>query len=192
MEVTMRYARRGGEIIGVIVLVWLLIGVLAAWQRGYFKTGETNCATAGTIARTVITGPLNYAGVNPKVTYSNTTVVILEGDQPLGDDAHRYYDSLIRQLQDDPKHVQHIQNIWGDPLTAAAAQSIDGKAAYVRLNLAGQQGETLANESVGAVRNVVMRTPPPPQVRAYVSGPCHSPISDAAWQRHFAGQVPGQ
>ncbi|HEX2284435.1 MAG TPA: hypothetical protein VHI10_06340, partial [Mycobacterium sp.] len=59
---------RGGGIIGFIVLVWLLIGVLAAWQRDYFSTAESNCATAGSIALTVVSGPLNYAGVNPKVT----------------------------------------------------------------------------------------------------------------------------
>jgi hypothetical protein len=58
---------RGGGILGVIVLVWLLIGVVAAVQRGYFSTSETNCATAGSIALTVVVGPLNYMGVNPKV-----------------------------------------------------------------------------------------------------------------------------
>jgi Tfp pilus assembly protein PilW len=60
----MRYS----GVIGLIVLVWLLIGVLAVWQRGYFKGEEASCATAGNIALTVIAGPLNYAGVNPKVT----------------------------------------------------------------------------------------------------------------------------
>ena len=62
---------RGGGILGVIVLVWLLTGVVAAYQRDYFKGGETNCATAGSIALTVVAGPLNYAGVNPKVTDCN-------------------------------------------------------------------------------------------------------------------------
>ena len=62
---------RGGGILGVIVLVWLLIGVVAAYQRDYFKTDANNCATAGTIALTVVAGPLNYAGVNPKVTNCN-------------------------------------------------------------------------------------------------------------------------
>ncbi len=38
---------RGGGILGVIVLVWLLIGVVAAYQRDYFKGGETNCAHSG-------------------------------------------------------------------------------------------------------------------------------------------------
>lgn len=58
---------RGRGFIGAIVLVWLLIGVLAAWQRDYFKGQETSCASAGTVAVTVIAGPLNYMGVNPKV-----------------------------------------------------------------------------------------------------------------------------
>ena len=58
-------------ILGVIVLVWLLIGVVAAYQRDYFRAVETNCATAGSIALTVVAGPLNYPGVNPKVTDCN-------------------------------------------------------------------------------------------------------------------------
>jgi hypothetical protein len=62
---------RGGGILGVIVLIWLVIGVVAAYQRDYFKTDANNCATAGTIALTVVAGPLNYAGANPKVTNCN-------------------------------------------------------------------------------------------------------------------------
>jgi len=59
---------RGRGILGAIVVVWLIIGVVAAWQRNYFKGEETSCASAGTVAVTVIAGPLNYMGVNPKVT----------------------------------------------------------------------------------------------------------------------------
>lgn len=57
-----------GRLLGLLVLVWLLIGVLATWQRGYFENSDMNCANAGTIALTVVAGPLNYFGVNPKVT----------------------------------------------------------------------------------------------------------------------------
>ena len=56
----------GRGLIGTVVLIWLLIGVFAAWQRDYFAGGEANCATAGSIALTVLAGPLNYAGVNPQ------------------------------------------------------------------------------------------------------------------------------
>lgn len=57
-----------GKLLGLLVLVWLLIGVLATWQRGYFDDSAMDCAGAGTIALTVVAGPLNYAGVNPEVT----------------------------------------------------------------------------------------------------------------------------
>jgi hypothetical protein len=59
---------RGGGLIGTIVVIWLIIGAVAAYQRDYFKTGAETCASAGTIGLTVIAGPLNYFGVNPKVT----------------------------------------------------------------------------------------------------------------------------
>lgn len=59
------------RILSVIVFVWLLVGVFAAYQRDYFTTEETNCATAGSIALTVLAGPLNYAGLNPQVSECN-------------------------------------------------------------------------------------------------------------------------
>jgi RND superfamily putative drug exporter len=98
-------------------------------------------------------------------------MVVLEGERPLGDDAHAYYAKIIRELRDDPTHVEHVQDLWGDRLTAAGAQSADGKAAYAQLNLAGNQGTTLGQESVVAVRNIVARTAAPPGVKAYVTGP---------------------
>jgi RND superfamily putative drug exporter len=98
-------------------------------------------------------------------------MVVLEGQQSLGDDAHAYYAKLVRELRDDPKHVEHVQDLWGDRLTAAGAQSADGKAAYVQVNLAGNQGTTLGQQSVAAVRNIVDRTPPPPGLKTYVTGP---------------------
>ncbi|MFE3444417.1 hypothetical protein ACFXNW_15420 [Nocardia sp. NPDC059180] len=52
----------------IAVVIWLLIGALAAGQRGYFTDREQNCASIGTVAVTVIAGPLNYAGINPKVS----------------------------------------------------------------------------------------------------------------------------
>ncbi|WP_203898075.1 hypothetical protein [Virgisporangium aliadipatigenens] len=58
---------RYGSIGGVIVLLWLVIGVIAAAQRGYFDGSESNCAKAGTTAITVVAGPLNYVGANPKI-----------------------------------------------------------------------------------------------------------------------------
>lgn len=55
------------RIITLLVLLWLVVGVVAAGQRGYFTGEERDCASLATIAVTVVAGPLNYAGVNPKV-----------------------------------------------------------------------------------------------------------------------------
>jgi RND superfamily putative drug exporter len=98
-------------------------------------------------------------------------MIVLEGSRPLGQDAHQYYADLVRQLRSDIKHVQHIQDFWGDPLTAAGAQSADGKAAYVQLKLVGNLGGPVSNQSADAVRNIVARTPAPKGVTAYVTGP---------------------
>ena len=62
---------RVSGLLGTLVLIWLLIGVFATWQRGYFDAGPTSCAAGSTIALTVLAGPLNYAGVNPKVAECN-------------------------------------------------------------------------------------------------------------------------
>lgn len=51
----------------LLLVVWLVIGGIAAAQRGYFKGSDATCAKAGTVLVTVIAGPLNYVGVNPKV-----------------------------------------------------------------------------------------------------------------------------
>ena len=55
-------------LIALIVIVWLVVGVLAAFQRGYFGDDrEVSCKTFGDTALTIVAGPLNYVGVNPKV-----------------------------------------------------------------------------------------------------------------------------
>lgn len=100
----------------------------------------------------------------------SSAMIVLEGDKPLGADAHKYYDRLVHKLDQDKRHVQHIQDFWGDSLTAAGSQSTDGKAAYVQLFLAGAQGEAMANESVDAVRATVDQMKPPQGVKAYLTG----------------------
>ena len=56
------------SIIALVVVVWLVIGGFAAWQRGYFGDArDVSCSTAGDTVLTIVAGPLNYLGVNPKV-----------------------------------------------------------------------------------------------------------------------------
>jgi hypothetical protein len=55
----------------VLLLIWLVIGAIAGGQRHYYSSSDSNCAQTGTIIVTVLAGPLNYAGVNPKVSCKN-------------------------------------------------------------------------------------------------------------------------
>jgi len=64
------YGRRTAVtgLLGTVLVIWLVIGALAASQRHYFSSRvQENCATAATITTTILAGPLNYMGVNPKV-----------------------------------------------------------------------------------------------------------------------------
>jgi hypothetical protein len=56
-------------LLALIVVVWLVIGAFAAYQRGYFGSDQdVSCKSGGDTALTVVAGPLNYFGVNPKIT----------------------------------------------------------------------------------------------------------------------------
>jgi hypothetical protein len=57
-------------LIGLIVVVWLVIGAIAAGQRGYFGDQKDikNCNQTATTVVTVLAGPLNYVGANPKIS----------------------------------------------------------------------------------------------------------------------------
>jgi RND superfamily putative drug exporter len=112
----------------------------------------------------------------------SSAMIVLEGQQPLGGDTRAFYGEMIQKLEADKKHVQSVQDFWSDPLTASGAQSSDGKAAYVQVYLAGNQGEALANESVEAVQKMVDGMKPPPGVKAFVTGP-----AALAADQHIAG-----
>ena len=56
------------HILSGLLLIWLIIGAIAGGQRGYYSGSISSCTQGGTIAVTILAGPLNYMGVNPKVT----------------------------------------------------------------------------------------------------------------------------
>lgn len=56
------------NLIGILLVVWLVIGAAAAFQRGYFGSDrDVSCKTTGDTVLTIVAGPLNYVGANPKV-----------------------------------------------------------------------------------------------------------------------------
>ena len=155
-----------------IILAWLAITVIVSVGVPSLEQVEKERSVSLSPKDAPSIKAMKRMGKDFKESDSDSmAMIVLEGQQPLGDNAHNYYDRLIRQLENDPKHVQHVQDLWGDPFTAGGAQSADGEAAYVQVNLAGDQGTSLANESAEAVRSIVERTPAPNGVKVYVTGP---------------------
>ncbi len=59
---------RGSGLLSLLVVIWLIIGAVAAGQRGYYGSDrDVSCKTAGTTIVTILAGPLNYVGANPKI-----------------------------------------------------------------------------------------------------------------------------
>jgi hypothetical protein len=56
--------------LSILLALWLILGAIAAGQRHYYDRGAANCAKVSTIVVTILAGPLNYTGVNPKVRCS--------------------------------------------------------------------------------------------------------------------------
>jgi putative drug exporter of the RND superfamily len=159
----------------LIILAWLaIIGVLNFCVPSLEQVEHEHSVSLNPTDAPSVTGTHRMNEdfkVSGESGSANLATIVLEGQQPLGDDAHKYYDRLISQLKDDPKHVRYIQDWWGDELTRHAAQSADGKAAYVQVVITGNSSQTAGNESIEAVQHIVARTPAPPGVKAFVTGP---------------------
>src|SRR4051812_30569431 len=140
----------------VVIVAWVaLIALLNVIVPQLEKVGQLRSVSMSpNDAPSVIS--MKEVGAQFQEFKSNSSVmIVLEGQEQLGADAHKYYDQIIDKLEADPKHIEHVQDFWSDPLTGAGSQSNDGKAAYVQVYLAGNMGESLANESVEAVQKIV-------------------------------------
>ncbi|MFV9632070.1 RND family transporter [Mycobacterium neumannii] len=155
-----------------IILGWVAVAVVLNTAVPQLEQVERERA----VSETPVDAPSIQAQERMGELFGESTsdalaMVVLEGQDRLGDDVHAYYGELIRQLEADTEHVKYIRDFWGDPLTSAAAESADGKAVYVQITLNGNIGQAEANQSVEAVRDIIERIPPPPGVQAYLTGP---------------------
>lgn len=154
-----------------IVLIWLGVVVVTNTAVPQLEVVSKNHSVSQSPTDAASFQSMMRVGKTFKEFDSDSSaMIVLEGDKPLGTDAHRYYDELVRRIEQDKKHVQHVQDFWSDPLTAAGSQSHDQKAAYVQVYLAGNMGGTLSAESADAVRKIVDSVPAPQGIKAYVTG----------------------
>ncbi|MFO7162975.1 MAG: MMPL family transporter [Mycolicibacterium hassiacum] len=155
-----------------IIIGWLaLIAVLNTVVPQIDEVGRMRAVSMAPEEAPSIIAMKRVGEVFEEFDSNSSVMILLEGDEPLGDEAHAFYDRMVDELEADTKHVQSVQDFWSDPLTAPGSQSNDGLAAYVQVYLAGNQGEELANESVAAVRAIIDNLDPPEGLRVYVTGP---------------------
>ena len=153
-----------------IILFWLAVAViLAVVTPSLDAVGDAHSVSLAPQNSPAYQAMMNIGKKFGEFNSDSTAMVVIEGQDKLGDSAHEYYNQIVAKLKDD-KHVEFVQDFWGDPLTAAGVQSPDGKAAYVQAFLEGAQGTTPSHESVGAVRDIVASVPAPPGVQAHVAG----------------------
>ncbi|WP_099246585.1 RND family transporter [Mycobacterium sp. shizuoka-1] len=156
----------------LIIVAWLAITVLVTFFVPWLETvGRDHSVPMAPQDAPAVMAMHQMGREFQESTSDSFAMLVMEGQQELGDEAHTYYDTLVRALKSDTTHVEHVQDLWGDRLTAAGAQSKDGKAVYIQLNLAGNQGTTLGQQSIAAVRGIVDRMPPPPGIQVFVTGP---------------------
>ncbi|MBB5163802.1 transport protein [Mycobacterium sp. AZCC_0083] len=154
-----------------IIIFW---GLVAVTTNTFIpKVEDVAAELAGPMIPTYAPSQVAMLHIGEKFqesTSTSLTMVVLEADHPLDDKDHQYYDDLMKRLKNDPQHVQYVMDLWGKPITAAGAQSVDGKSTYVLLRLAGDIGQIEANKSVDAVRDIIAKDTPPAGLKVYVSG----------------------
>jgi RND superfamily putative drug exporter len=154
-----------------IILVWLFVAVaLSVITPSLDVVGDEHSVSLSPQSSPAFQGMMNIGAVFKQFDSDSTAMVVLEGQDKLGDSAHQFYNQIVAKLSADHAHVENVQDFWSDPLTAAGSQSPDGKAAYVQVFLRGAQGTTPSHEAVASVRNLVSSVPGPPGVKAYVAG----------------------
>ena len=55
------------NVLMLMVIIWFVLGSASANDRGYFDAHQPRtCQRVGSAALTVVAGPLNYAGLEPR------------------------------------------------------------------------------------------------------------------------------
>ncbi|WP_428342946.1 RND family transporter [Mycobacterium sp.] len=163
---------RSIRILGLpIVIIWVLLAVgVNVFVPQLEKVAEEVSVPLSPSDAPSVTGMKHIGDKFNEYDSDNLVLVTLVGDKPLGPDAHRYYDDLVAKLKQDTDHVEHALNFWGQRFTSSGVESYDHKAAYVQVNLKGDQGGAVGDKSVDSVRTIVEDSKPPPGVKAFVAG----------------------
>ena len=155
-----------------IIIGWIVvIGFLNVSVPQLETVGEMRSVSMSPSNAPSVIATKRVGTVFDEFSSDSSIMIVLESDKQLDETDRDFYNDMIDRLEADPEYVQHVQDFWGDPLTASGAQSGDGKATYVQVYTAGNQGEALANESIEKVQDIVYGMQTPPGLKVFVTGP---------------------
>ena len=118
-----------------IILFWLLVALgTTLFTPALGEVAGKHSVPMAPRDATAFKDMMNIGHKFQEFDTDSSAMVVLEGDDKLGDSAHIFYNKIVEKLKAS-KHVQFLQDFWSDPLTAAGSQSPDGKAALSLIHI---------------------------------------------------------
>lgn len=97
-----------------IILFWVAVAVLlSVFVPPLEVVGQEHSVSLSPADAPSFVAMKTIARAFDEGTTDSSVSLVLEGDRPLGDDAHKFYDELIRRLRADRTHVLNVQDFWG-------------------------------------------------------------------------------
>ncbi|WP_373307989.1 MMPL family transporter, partial [Mycobacterium paraintracellulare] len=90
-----------------IVLVWLgIVFVTNTVAPQLEVVAKTHSVSMSPTDAASFQSMMKVGSTFKEFNSDNSAMILLEGDKPLGAEAHRYYDEIVRRVEQDKKHVQ--------------------------------------------------------------------------------------
>ena len=102
-----------------IIVIWVLLAVgVNVFVPQLEKVAEEISVPLSPTDAPSVTGMKHIGEKFKEYDSDNLVLVTLVGDKPLGPDAHRFYDDLVKKIQADHEHVEHALNFGGQRFTS--------------------------------------------------------------------------
>lgn len=89
-----------------IILAWLAITVLAGIAvPSLEQVGKERSVSMSPKDAPSVQAMMHMGQLFKESDSDSVAMIVLESDRPLGDEAHKFYDRLVRQLEADKAHV---------------------------------------------------------------------------------------
>ncbi|HEV7584023.1 MAG TPA: MMPL family transporter, partial [Mycobacterium sp.] len=99
-----------------IILLWVLVAVfLGLLSPSLDAVGDKHSVSLSPHDSRAFQSMMNIGAVFKQFDSDSTAMVVLEGQDKLGDSAHQLYDQIVAKLTADHAHVENVQDFWSDP-----------------------------------------------------------------------------